>query len=97
MATERKCPNCKIWNGDNHNCSNCGTLLSPEKIEAKREKTREEIRRSTPPPPLDVFLAKWKNSRYWILRILYRIIRTVAFIFLAIASFFAYLAAAPNG
>lgn len=97
MGVERKCPKCQTWNQDNDLCSQCGELLSPELIEIKREEIREEIRQNTPLPPLDIFLAKWKNSRFWILRILYKILRTIAVIFLAIASFFAYLAASPNG
>ncbi|MGJ8661621.1 MAG: hypothetical protein ACSHXL_06260 [Bacteroidota bacterium] len=97
MGIERKCPNCHSWNGENDNCINCGYLLSPELIEIKREEIREEIRQTKPLPPMDIFLEKWKNSRFWLLRILYKIIRTIAFIFLGIASFFAYLAASPNG
>ncbi len=97
MGVERKCPKCGTWNQENDNCVSCGELLSPQKIEEEREAVREKIRQSTPPPALDVFLAKWKNSRFWLLRVLYKIIRTIAFIFLGIASFFAYLAASPNG
>lgn len=97
MGVERKCPKCSTWNQDEDNCRNCGELLSPELIEIKREEVREEIRKSTPLPPLDIFLEKWKNSRFWLLRVLYKVLRTIAVIFLGIASFFAYLAASPNG
>lgn len=97
MGVERKCPKCGTWNQENDSCVKCGELLSPELIESKREEIREEIRQTTPPPALDIFLAKWKNSRFWLLRILYKVLRTIAVIFLAIASFFAYLAASPNG
>lgn len=97
MPTERKCPSCGTWNLDQDYCSECNTLLSPEIIEVKREEEREHRRLTTPPNSLDVFLDKWKNNRFWILRVLYKILRTIAVIFLAIASLFAYLAASPNG
>jgi hypothetical protein len=97
MGIERKCPKCQTWNKEEDYCVQCGEILSPEIIEVKREEKREEIRKSAPMPPLDAFLYKWKNSRYWILRILYKILRTIAVIFLGIASLFAYLAASPNG
>jgi ribosomal protein L32 len=97
MPTERKCPSCGTWNLDQDYCSSCKTILSPDLIEIQREKEREHRRFTTPPSSLDVFLDKWKNHRFWILRILYKIIRTVSFIFVGIASIFAYLAASPNG
>jgi hypothetical protein len=97
MSTERLCPSCKTWNLDQDYCTECKAILSPQLIEEKREEAREHRRLITPPPALDVFLAKWKNHKFWILRILYKIIRTIAVIFLAIASLFAYLAASPNG
>ena len=66
-------------------------------IEKEREEKREEIRKNTPPPALDQFLNRWENSRYLLLRILYKIVYGVSIAFMAIASFFAYLAATPNG
>jgi hypothetical protein len=93
MGIERKCPKCGDWNLDEDNCTNCDELLSPELIEIKRE----QIRQTTPLPTLDIFLDKWKNSRFWFMRVLYKVLRTKAVLFLAIASFFAYLAASTNG
>jgi hypothetical protein len=97
MATERKCPSCSVWNKDEDYCTNCGTVLSPQIIEDKREEIREERRKSIPPTKLDVFLEKWENSPYIALRISYKILYYISFTFIAIASFFAYLAASPNG
>jgi hypothetical protein len=96
MATERKCPNCQQWNKDEDYCSNCGTVLSPKIIEEQREIEREK-KRYRPPTRFDRFIASWKNSRFWLLRILYKIVYTIGVIFIAIASFFAWLAASPNG
>ena len=97
MPTERLCPSCKTWNLDQDFCTKCKTLLSPEIIEVKREEEREHRRLTTPPSSMDIFLDKWKNNRFWVLRILYKIVYTVFVIFVGIASFFAYLAASPNG
>jgi len=97
MAIERKCPQCNTWNEDLNYCSNCNHLLSAKIIEEKREEERETRRKAVPATKLEVFLKSWKESKYWILRVIYKILYTIAFIFIAIASLFAYLAATPNG
>ena len=97
MATERKCPTCATWNKDDDYCTNCGALLSPKIIEEKREAVREERRNSMPPSKFDLFLRRWENSKYFLLRVLYKIVYAVSVGFIAIASFFAWLAASPNG
>lgn len=97
MATERKCPSCKTWNKNEDYCTNCGTVLSPQIIEEQREQQREERRNSTPPSKFDLFLEKWENSPYFVLRILYKLVYGVSVAFIAIASLFAWLAASPNG
>lgn len=97
MAVERKCSSCGNWNRDNDYCATCGNPISPRVIEQIREKAREEERLKIPPTKLDVFIHKWKNSRFLPLRWLYKILYTIAFIFFAVASFFAWLAATPNG
>lgn len=97
MAVERKCLVCQTWNNDNDYCTNCGNLLSPVLIEEKRERERELRRNLVPPTKLDIFIDNWKNSRFLVLRVIYQILYGIAFIFFAIASFFAYLAASPNG
>lgn len=96
MATERKCPKCQIWNKDEDYCVNCGEVLSPVIIEEKREEQREK-QRYRPPTKFDKFIEKWRNSRFWFLRVLYRVFYTIGVIFFAIASFFAWIAASPNG
>lgn len=97
MAIERKCPNCATWNSDNDYCSSCGTLISPTIIEEEREKEREERRNNVPLSKTDIFINKWKNSRFFLLRWLYKILYTISVVFIAIASFFAWMAASPNG
>ena len=96
MGVERKCVKCGVWNEDNDYCTSCGEVISPLIIEDIREKKREK-RRITKPTKFDHFIKKWKYSRYLVLRINYKIVYGVAVTFFAIASFFAYLAATPNG
>lgn len=97
MAVERKCLNCGTWNTDNDYCTNCNNAVSPIIIEEKREAKREEIRNNRVPSKLDLFIDKWQNSRFWILRVLYKILYTIGVIFFSIAGFFAWLSASPNG
>ncbi len=97
MATERKCPSCNTWNKNEDYCTNCGAVLSPKLIEKKREEVREERRNNIPPTKFDIFLQRWENSKYLALRILYKIVYAISVGFFAVASFFAWLAASPNG
>ncbi|MDX2359705.1 MAG: hypothetical protein QNK23_02785 [Crocinitomicaceae bacterium] len=97
MSVERKCLNCGTWNKDNEYCTNCKEAVSPVVIEEIREQKREERRNSIPPSKIDVFLDKWKNSRFFLLKVLYHILYSIAVIFFSIAGFFAWLAASPNG
>lgn len=97
MAVQRRCAQCGTWNKDQENCVSCGHLLDPVIIEKKREEAREERRRNTPPTALDRFVVKWKNHPFFPIKALYYIVYTIGFIFFAIASFFAWLAASPNG
>lgn len=97
MSVQRKCPECGTWNNDEHFCTNCGALLDPVLIEEQREEEREERRRNTPPSKLDVFIDKWKNHPFFLFKALYYILYTIGFIFFAVASFFAWIAASPNG
>jgi len=97
MAIQRKCTSCGTWNLDNDYCSSCNTLISPIIIEEEREKAREERRKNVPLSKTDIFINNWKNSRFFLLRWLYKIVYTISVIFIAIASFFAWMAASPNG
>lgn len=97
MAVERKCKNCGTWNGEVDYCSNCNALISPVIIESNREAEREKVRQDQPPSKLDILMDKWKNSRFLVVRIFYKIVYTISVIFFAIASFFAWMAVSPNG
>lgn len=97
MGVQRKCLNCNTWNGEESHCIACGLLIDPVLIENEREKLREVRRNSIPPTKLDLFLLSWKNSRFHLVRVLYIVLYSIAVTFIAIASFFAWLAATPNG
>lgn len=97
MSVERKCPGCNHWNGSEDYCTFCGTVLSPEIIEKKREEEREIRRQSEPKTPLDIFLENWENSRFLLFRIIFKIVYTIWAIVMGIAFFFAYLTIGSNG
>lgn len=97
MGVQRKCHKCATWNNAETHCVQCNELIDPILIEEEREKVREEIRNSIPPTKLDVFIDRWKNSKYLVLRITYKVLYSIAVVFAAIATFFAWLAASPNG
>ncbi len=97
MPVERKCPVCSHWNGNEDHCPVCGTALSPEIIENKREEEREARRKNQPETPLDRFLENWENSRFLLLRITFKIVYTIWAIVMGIAFFFAYLTIGSNG
>lgn len=97
MSVQQKCPECQTWNVDRDYCSNCGTTVSSMLIEENRELKRENRRKNKAPSALELFIEKWEKSNYFLLRLLYKLVYTIAFIFFSIASFFAYLAASPNG
>ena len=97
MSVQRKCSECHTWNSDVDYCVNCGTLVSSVLIEKHREVKRQHLRDIRAPGSLELFIQKWKGSDYLVLRVLYKIVYTIAFMFFAVASFFAYLAASPNG
>lgn len=97
MSVQRKCPKCNTWNGNEDYCTVCNELLNPILIEDLREEKREARRQNVAPSRLDLFIDRWKHSRFLVLRILFRILYAIGFTFIAIASFFAWLAASPNG
>lgn len=97
MPIERKCTNCSTWNAENDFCSKCGTVISPLLIEEERERKREELRENVLPSKIDLFIHRWKNSRFILLRWIYYFLYTIGFIFFAIGGFVAWLAASPNG
>lgn len=96
MGIERKCPSCQTWNNDEDYCINCARIISPILIEEEREKQRK-IERFTEPSKFDAFIMKWKNSKFFVFKVLYKIAYGIAAIFFGIAALLAYLAAALNG
>lgn len=91
MSVERKCKSCKTWNKDNDNCINCGALISPGLIEIIRVRKRERKRENIPPSSLDIFLEKWKNSKFFLFRVIYYILYSIISVFFAIVAFITYI------
>jgi ribosomal protein L32 len=97
MSVERKCPSCNHWNREEDFCTVCGTILSPEIIEEKREEEREIRRKNVPKTSFEVFIENWENSRFLLFRIIYKILYTIWAIVMGIAFLFAYLTIGSNG
>jgi hypothetical protein len=97
VAVQRKCPSCGTWNQDKAYCVNCSTPLAPEILEEIKEQEKIKRQEEILPSKFDVFIEKWENSPYLILRIIYKIIYSIIFVFMTIASFFAYIVVGANG
>ena len=97
MAISRKCAKCKVWTESLSHCSECGEVLDHELIQAKREQERKEYQESLPPSKLDVFFHEFKNSRFLLIRVFYRLLYSIWFIMFSIVSFFIALIAAGPG
>lgn len=90
---ERKCLSCGTWNKEEKFCTTCSAPLAPEEIDKVEDAKREQIRLSQPKPQLDVLLDKAKNSKYLLVRGLFYVMYSVAFVVFAISAFLAYLVA----
>ncbi len=95
---ERKCRNCKEWDRDgNVICQHCGHPLAPDLIIEKNSEERKKKAEEKPPSSLEIFLNSIKNSENILVRIIYRVLRTVWVIYMAILSFFLWLIAISPG
>ena len=94
---ERKCPQCGTWNTDNDHCTSCNATLNPELARQEAHDAREEKAANRPPDKLDILHDKMENSRWLIVRIIYRILYAVWTVFIAIVSFFMWMIAAGPG
>lgn len=95
---ERKCAKCKEWDTiGSLTCPHCGYPLAPELIIKKSFEERKKKAEEKPPSSLELFLSSIKNSESLIVRIIYRVLRTVWVIYMAILSFFLWLVAISPG
>lgn len=96
-SVNRKCPKCGHWNNDEDNCTSCGYVLNP-KIIRKQEIIEEERKFSAKPPDsIDIFLQKFKNSRFFLIRWFYYILLSVWLVFGVTVSFILYMVAGTVG
>lgn len=92
---ERKCLQCGTWNKDEDECLNCGNALSPKAIEAEKEAIRK-AQDPEKPSLLDVYLEKAKKSKYWAVRVGYRILYSIAVFVGLLGALVAWMAALAN-
>lgn len=97
MAVERKCLKCGEWNKDNEYCTSCEAPLAPEIIKEIKEAERLEKIANLPPTQLEVFVDKWKNHRFLLVRWSYLVLYSIWTVFMAIGGFFTWLAATTAG
>ena len=97
MGVERKCPKCGTWKGSNDNCNNCNQLLNPTVIRKIENIEQKRIFSSKPPDNIDIFLKKFKNSRFFLIRGLYYVLFSVWLVFGVAVSFVLYMVAGTVG
>ncbi|MEM6517018.1 MAG: hypothetical protein AAF688_12605 [Bacteroidota bacterium] len=97
MATHIKCPNCGTFNTNREFCRNCGTLLSSKKrreLAFKKEETERQERRRIKEEANPSFYDKYKDHRYWVVRVFATVTHYIALAFIAIGTFIAWLVTA---
>lgn len=94
---ERKCPHCGSWNGNEDYCKNCGEAISHEVLEKIRYEKLTQEAQNKPPDKFDLFAAKLKNHRFFLLRWVYQIGYSIGMVFAAIGAFLAWMVAMANG
>ncbi|HLV15065.1 MAG TPA: hypothetical protein VKY41_07790 [Xanthomarina sp.] len=95
MATI-KCPNCGVYNTDKDYCEECQTVLS-YKIRrelAYKEQEKERLKELANQEKNPSFFEKYSNHRFFIIRFLTKIIRSIWLGFMAIGMFIAWLISA---
>lgn len=94
MASHIKCPECGVFNTNKEFCTNCGALLSAEKRRElsfrKQEKQRQQ-RRQLEKENDPSFYHRYKDHRFWMVRILARVTRSIWFVFMAIGILIAWI------
>jgi len=88
---ERKCLKCGNWNGAEKFCKICGAALAPDEIIKEEQELKRNESANVAPDKLDLLIQRARGSKYFIVRMLFYSVYSVALIVTAIASFFAYL------
>ncbi|WP_026754211.1 hypothetical protein [Sediminibacter sp. Hel_I_10] len=94
MASHIKCPECGVFNTNKEFCTNCGALLSSEKrrelafqkAEKERQQRRQLEKKNDPS-----FYDRYKDHRFWIVRVFAKITRSIWLVFMAIGVFIAWI------
>lgn len=97
VTVSRKCPKCGTWNGAEDHCISCNQLLNYQKQLEQEHEARETAYRLRKLDSVDVFLAKFRNSRWWAVKAIYYILYSAWFVLASLVSFFIYMVAAGPG
>lgn len=92
-----KCQYCQTLNINREYCQSCNRALSVQTLrEEKRQREAEvqaAIKRAKKPSKVEVWIDSLKNSRFWIVRFVSKIVSAIFFIIISIGGFFAWLIA----
>ena len=94
---ERKCTSCGTWNQNNDFCSQCAQAISPRELQ-KAEATQLKIaKQNAPKSKLDEFVRKIKHSKNPLVRLSFKVLSFIWFVYMAILSFFLWFIAIGPG
>ncbi|MDX1350054.1 MAG: PspC domain-containing protein [Putridiphycobacter sp.] len=99
MATiiQRRCTNCGTWNGDVDHCENCNNPISIKEIERIEHIKKEEIAAQQPKEKLEIFIDKYKQHPFFMVRLIFFILNSIFMVFMGIGSLIAYFIAWTAG
>ncbi|MES2628504.1 MAG: hypothetical protein V4616_05995 [Bacteroidota bacterium] len=97
QTTSRKCPNCGTWNTDTDHCESCDHLLNYQVKLVQEQEQREQDWREREKDKMDLYLARFRNSRYWPVKVVYYILYSVWFLLFTIVSFLAFVVLSHPG
>ncbi|MFL0353063.1 TFIIB-type zinc ribbon-containing protein [Xanthomarina sp. GH4-25] len=92
MATI-KCPNCGVYNTDRDYCEECQTVLSYKirrELALKKEEEKRLKQAASKEKEISSF-EKYNNHRFFLVRFITKILRSIWLVFMAIGMFFAWL------
>ncbi len=93
---EIKCLKCGIWNQGGLYCSSCGNVIAY--AEEQRLKILEDEKKEAERPrdSFEKTMIRWKEHRWWILRVFYRVAYGTSLVFGLFAALMAWMAALVN-
>jgi methionyl-tRNA synthetase len=93
---QRKCRNCGTWNDEEDYCKSCQSSLSPLALEKEKDALRKQEEETRTPSNFELWLGRIENHKFFLVRLFYKILRSIGIIFTFFGVFFAWLAALAN-